>query len=107
MREITSHKVNGLNEALTINVMDEPGQGGACHVYDILTPEGCPGNTTIRFQNGPIQEVGVNGPSNEALLAVVRDRLECFQRGPYVCETNAHALNYVISAMDLLASRTR
>ena len=24
MREITTHKVNGLNEVLTINVMDEP-----------------------------------------------------------------------------------
>lgn len=29
MREITSHKVNGLNEALRIEVLDEPGAGGA------------------------------------------------------------------------------
>ena len=35
MRELTSHKVNGLNEAITIAVMDEPGAGGACHEYNL------------------------------------------------------------------------
>ena len=105
MREITTHKVNGLNEALTINVIDDPGQGNACHVYDIL---GCnPNNVTIRFQNGPIKEAGVNGISKEALLAIVRDRLEGFQSGPYACKTNAHALVCVIGAMTALHSRTK
>lgn len=31
MRKLTSHKVNGLNEALEVSVLDEPGQGNACH----------------------------------------------------------------------------
>lgn len=34
-RVLTSHKVNGLNEALLVNVLDEPGQGNACHEYQI------------------------------------------------------------------------
>ncbi len=35
MRTITDHKLNGLNDALEITVLDEPGQGGACHEYEI------------------------------------------------------------------------
>ena len=35
MRELTSHKVNGLNEALKIEVRDEPGAGNACHYYHV------------------------------------------------------------------------
>ena len=35
MRTITDHKLNGLNDALEITVLDEPGQGGACHQYQI------------------------------------------------------------------------
>jgi len=35
-RQLTSHKVNGLNEALLVNVLDEPGQGNACHEYQVI-----------------------------------------------------------------------
>lgn len=113
-RKIETHKVNGLNEALEIAVLDEPGQGGACHRYVIYKPldafnEELNANPTchIDFQNGPIKEFGVNGISGEALLAIVRDRLECFQRGPFACETNQQALDHVVAAMDALHSRTR
>ena len=110
-RELTSHKVNGLNEALCIEVLDDPGQGNACHEYRI-SYEGTREvdrheSQNIRFQNGPIQEFGVNGISNEALLAIVGDRLECFQSGPYACGTNQQALDHVVAAMDSLHSRTR
>ena len=61
MRELTSHKVNGLNEALEIQVLDEPGQGNACHNYVIKADDvAC----SVHFQNGPIAEAGVNGISN-------------------------------------------
>lgn len=110
-RKIETHKVNGLKEALTIEVYDEPGQGNACHEYGIVGPRNESETTFpfcgIRFQNGPIQEVGVNGISNEALLAVVRDRLEGFQSGPYACWTNEQALKHVVSAMESLHLRTR
>ena len=118
-RKLTSHAVNGLNEALIIHVMDEPGQGNACHEYAITFNDPKLGgqerspisdkhgrNCLISFQNGPIAEAGVNGISNEALLAIVRDRLEGFQSGPYACETNQTALDHVVGAMESLASRT-
>jgi hypothetical protein len=113
LRELTSHKVSGLNESLRIEVLDEPGQGNACHVYGITSDEPrapsvppavmCP----IRFQNGPIQEAGVNGISNEALLAIVEDRLIRFQWGQYACRENSLALTKLQEAMMWLQKRTR
>lgn len=106
MRNIDTHKVNGLNDELDITVVDEPGHGGACHCYLIGNRKGLA--HCINFQDGPIAEegVGINGVSNEALLAVVRDRLEGFQSGDYACGTNALALTSVISAMEALKART-
>lgn len=114
MRKIETHAVNGLNEALVLAVLDEPGQGGACHKYlihadesKVVLKDGVTVSCLVEFQNGPIKEHGVNGISGEVLLAIVRDRLECFQRGPYACDTNQQALDHVIAAMESLASRTR
>jgi hypothetical protein len=159
MRELTDHKVNECNEALIIQVLDEPGAGGACHDYQILgyVPQAnagkeayeaycaavggvsyngealptwdemadplVPGDprrakivsawnaataaSAIRFQNGPIKEVGVNGITQEALLAIVMDRLRSFQAGPYACRENAVALTYIETAQMWLQKRTR
>lgn len=108
-RELVSHKANGLNEALTIEVLDEPGQGNACHDYEIrlVVGEGSIHICEIKFQNGPIQEVGFNGISNEALLAIVEDRLLGFQSGQYACRENACALTKIQEAMMWLQKRTR
>lgn len=110
MRTITHHKLNGLNNALEINVLDEPGQGGAHHEYEISFKEeklGGSRKTRISFQNGPIKEAGVNGISGEALLAIVIDRLDCFQEGPYASEDNAEALASIRQGLDWLQKRTR
>jgi hypothetical protein len=109
MRELTSHKVNGLNDALTINVLDEPGAGGACHEYEISLQkdENTRKEWLISFQNGPILEAGFNGISGEALLAIVEDRLDSFQSGPYASRENAIALTHIQTAMMWLAKRTR
>lgn len=112
MRQLTSHKVNGLNEDLTIDVIDEPGQGNACHEYKITwTNRGkaVPSieRLLVKFQNGPIQISGVNGISNEALLAIVEDRLLGFQSGEYACRENAIALTKLQEAMLWLQKRTR
>ena len=116
MREIHTHKVNGMNEAIGITVMDDPGQGNACHEYLItvpIPPKDLPdtlvdrGGYPIHFQNGAIGKVGVNGISDEALLAVVRDRLEGFQSGEYACDTNQSALDSICASMDALHSRTK
>lgn len=108
MRELYSHKVNGLNEALAIKVLDEPGQGNACHHYRIEyegTASSCSAQE-VKFQNGPILEAGVNGISGEALLAIVEDRLLGFQAGQYACRENAIALTKIQEAMMWLQKRT-
>jgi len=116
MRKLTSHKLNGLNDAIDISVLDEPGRGSACHVYELSLVTGKPedpdwSRTTkqvqIEFQNGPIQEVGFDGWSNEALLAIVEDRLLGFQSGQFACRENAVALTKLQECMMWLQKRTR
>lgn len=108
MRELTTHKVNGLNDCLKIQVLDEPGPGGAHHAYSITPTVGNALGVRIDFQNGPLQEtVYPNGLSQEALLAVIIDRLQCFQAGPYKCRENAIALTHLEDAMHWLQHRTR
>lgn len=108
MRELTSHKVNGLNEALRIEVIDEPGQGNACHGYRVTPTSGNAKGVLIEFQNGPLQEtVHPNGLSNEVLLAIVEDRLLGFQSGEFACRENALALTKLQEALMWLNKRTR
>ena len=109
-RKLTDHKVNGLNEALEIYVLDEPGPGNACHRYLITIDEkneDNPNTVELNFQHGPIAEAGVNGISQEALLAVLVDRLRGFQSGPFACRENAVALTKLEEAMMWIQKRTR
>ncbi len=83
----------------------------AYHVYEIYCPSGMIDGslwriTTVRFQHGPITEVGVNGCSNEDLLAIVVDRLECLQNGKFPCRFNEHALEHIKLALGSLYERT-
>lgn len=106
MRTLDDHKVNPANETLTVSVLDEPGQGGANHIYEISGGESP--QTYIVFQNGPISEGGngVNGVTHEALLSIVADRLRSFQKGPYSCKANACALTHIEEAQHWLQQRT-
>lgn len=85
------------------------------------------GSVGIDFQNGPIGVTGFNGISNEALLAVLIDRMRGFQhkrhsvslnpgkdnpfdfstRGEYACKENACALTHLEEALMWLQKRTR
>lgn len=112
MREILTHKVNSLNECVKVEACDEPGSGGASHEYRISGVQGPLDNhpiptIDIRFQNGPLNEVGANGITNECLLAVVIDRLQGFQKGQFACRENALALTKLEEAMHWLHHRTQ
>ena len=121
MRELTSHKVSGLNDRLEVRAMDEAGAGGASHVYEIAGyendepadrwPDGVREpfvKATVQFQNGPIEILeDMNGVSNEALLAIVEDRLLGFQSGEFACRENAVALTKLQEALMWLHKRTR
>ncbi len=117
MRTIDTHKVNPANDKLTVTVLDKPGAGNASHLYLI---EGFNTHTNpvaiasrdlealpVIFQNGPIAEAGVNGITHEVLLAIVADRLRCFQEGAYANEFNAAALQHVEAAQAALQARTK
>ncbi len=123
MRTITDHIVEGdaANHQLTIAVTDVPGAGGANHLYRITgfctdsnasdpftALYGEPAShSTVLFQNGPIKEFGVNGVTQEALLAIVIDRLRSFQAGPFACDDNQAALYAAQQCLQILQVRTK
>ncbi len=107
-RLIETHKCNGLNNAIDIRAIGEPGAGGACLEYMVVAvgPQGGRAFAShIRFQSGNPAE-GINGISNESILAVVRDRLQGFVNGPFSTPDSAGALAHVIMAMECLQKRT-
>lgn len=128
MREITTHKVDGCNEKLEVRASDALTDGGAPREYDISgfvlsreyqvcdskTLEPLPGKKSrevqfglsLPFQDGPVKEVGTNGITHEALLAVLIDRLKHLQKGPYACDENAAALVHLRFAQDQFKHRT-
>jgi hypothetical protein len=102
MRTLTTHRVNPVNDRVTATVIENP--HGEPTAYQLNVPDGA--RTILTFQHGPINEVGVNGITNEVLLAIVQDRLRFFQQGKYACRENALALTKVDEAMLWLQSRT-
>lgn len=94
------------SENTTVVAIDQPSHGNACHLYEVRDPMGdqlC----TINFQKGPIKEHGVNGAQHADLLAIVRDRLDGFQSGPFASGTNEVTRGFVDAAMASDNTRTR
>lgn len=111
-RELETH------DELHVEVMDSLGHGGAAHRYDIygfstyanpsrnLNDEVYTG-TEILFQQGPVKSHGTNGVTELSLLAILIDRLERFQDGPYANADNRHCLDHLNAARDALLARKR
>jgi hypothetical protein len=122
MRTLSDHIVSGDQAVqLQIAVTDEPGAGGANHRYEVTGFDTSTNPSSdafahgmknvqscllVLFQNGPIKESGVNGVTQEALLAIVIDRLRSFQTGPFSCRENAIALTHCEEALMWLQRRT-
>ena len=105
-RALNDHVVSGDQAVqVEITVLDPPGQGGASHDYELKYGDDAE-HLIIHFQNGPISEFGVNGITQEALLAVVIDRLRSFQSGPFSCRENAIALTHFEEGLMWLQRRT-
>jgi hypothetical protein len=81
----------------------DPVAGNMSHAYTI---DGAGDPQTIRFQHGPVAEAGVNGLTNEALIAIVIDRLEGAQEGQFRSRYNALALTSLQEAENWLSRRT-
>lgn len=117
MRRITTHKAgNDLTQMVDVFAVDKADHekgGGACHRYMIGHCHEASGPSVgfrvtaeINFQHGPVKEYGVNGCSDEAILAVLIDRLECFQQGNLACNDNDATLDFLTQAMRVMHSRT-
>ena len=55
VRELSAHRVNGLNEHLRVFVTDAPGSGGACHDYVILVPMEASDDVCEQHQPTPLE----------------------------------------------------
>lgn len=84
--------------------VDAQGPGGAHHHYRVI-PE--PGVTfDICFFRGPREAVNTQpGLFEDDLLAILEDRMACFQRGEFPSSANNVALHHIKKAREALASR--
>ena len=109
-REIYKQVVDTSHKYTNVYASDYIGPGNAHHHYDIVhKEEGKPDSflATIRFQDGPIKEAGINGVMDENLIAIVIDRLRGFQSGKFSTRENAIALTKLEEALMWLKERTR
>jgi hypothetical protein len=93
------HDGHGLNESIEI-VADErdSSAGGASHSYTFGMPGAPPVNRAldgnnvahVQFQHGPRLVAGSTaGVTEGAILAMLIDRYQAFQAGPFSCRENA------------------
>jgi len=105
MREI-NHHIDSFGAAdikITCEGTD-PKAGGASHYYQIKIEDATVG--FVDFQHGPRGTDGkLTGCIDAVLAAILVDRLECFQAGPFAHESNDRALNHFRTCLDILRSR--
>jgi hypothetical protein len=82
-RQFRSHAIDEVNRSLRVFSSDGPAQNGAHHDYLVEVPVhpdhgGGYAGYTLRFHNPDHYADGaVNGVSDEAVLTIVADRLQC------------------------------
>jgi len=84
-----------------------PTAGGAFASYGVYESDSIDPLATIYFQPDTIPNVGVVGNTNETLISMVIDRLECFQASQFSCAENQFALENLKEALNCLEERTR
>ena len=92
---------------VNVSALDEPDPkaGNASHLYAIQV--GGPNEVlTIQFQHGPRGDATSKaGVFEDALLAILQDRLEGFQSGEFRCDENHNALVSIKQARESLNLR--
>lgn len=103
-KELHDHKISKLNrEHIRVMAVDAVDVDGAHHLYEIRSPAAF---VIVPFQKGGLlAEAGVNGITDQALLAVVLDRLRGFQAGPYPSRENAIAITKLEEALLWMGKR--
>lgn len=109
-RPIFDHKNNKFNrECIEIKTADLRQSDNAHHKYSIEVYGDPSGgvqpqwailhSVELQFQNGGLKEVGPNGITDQALIAVVLDRLRGFNDGPYRCRENSMMITKLEEAL--------
>jgi hypothetical protein len=65
-----------------------------------------PKYVVIKFQEGTVEEVGVNGVQIEDIIDILVERLQGFQNGGFPCRENALAITHLQEAQNWLYRRT-
>lgn len=92
----TIQKRENLN---TVFVVDEKGNGGANHLYQIDT-QSANGIHEVQFQDGARKlKDSTHGVLDSDLLEIVKHRLESFQKGPFSSRENALVLTHIEEAL--------
>lgn len=73
------------------------------HVYMIMSGSRI---TELNFQKGGVADNGVNGVTNEALLAILKHRIN-YLNSRFPCRENSLALTKIEEAAHWLESRTK
>ena len=93
---ITIQKRENLN---SVFVVDEKGNGGANHHYQIDLQDGNK-VVDIQFQNGARKEEGsIHGVIDSDLIEIVKHRLEAFQKGEFASRENAIVITKLEEAL--------
>lgn len=85
------------------NDSDKPTYLPHGHYYAIDAGET---TTAIHFQNGPVKANGVNGVTNEAVLAILIHRTKILD-SHFPCDENKRAISYMENALALFEKRTK
>lgn len=109
MRQLdTIQKKENLNKVFAV---DRVGPGGGTHEYHIVIMDNYSqdiaiGMVDIKFQEGARKEFGSqHGVIDTDLLEIVRDRLKCFQAGPFGNDYNGKALYHIEEALYAMNAR--
>lgn len=108
-RALTDHKNNAFNrKCIAVYTADERASDNAHHKYKIVVngwhEDGEQGTAPVysvdlEFQNGGLKEVGPNGITDQALLAIVLDRLRSFNEGQFRCRENSMMITKLEEAL--------
>ena len=99
------HDGHGLNESIKLTADDEPDGSGASHRYTAINAEGS-ATMYVQFQKGPRGlPSSIPGVTEAVVLAVLIDRLEGFQAGPFACPDNVQTLMHLRRALSCTKER--
>lgn len=114
-RELFDHKNNKFNrECVRVETADLRASDNAHHAYNITVfhdyttgMDNVPvEEVTLNFQNGGLKEVGANGITDQALIAVVLDRVRSFNDGQFRCRENSMVITKLEEALMWMEKRS-